>query len=418
MKHVMRSRLKKIFSPLYAYSIMLVLGVLAGSSDISAIHSFTKFIAEVFVNMFKCISLPVIALSIIVTLSQYSKNGSLNTLWRRSMKYTFGTTLVASFVSFALYCMVAPQNLTVSNTVPIQLDVVQHSYWDFVGKLVPSSFIQPFIEHQVISVLFIALLIGAAIPNLGDERAKETVIRFFQGLHGLIMILTQWLIKLIPIALFGFIATTVKELRGEQSLIGLFQYLTVIVLANLVQAMIILPLWLKYKGIEPIAAMRGMMPALSLAFFSKSSIGTLPLTMETIEKNLKVRPSVSRFILPICTSLNMNGCAAFIFTTVIYIMQNNGIELSIPLMLLWVFVSVIAAIGNAGVPMGCFFLSASLLSGMDIPINLLSIILPFYGLIDMLESSVNVWSDACVTTVVDASVQGDLVVDVVQDATA
>ena len=155
--------------------------------------------------------------------------------------------------------------------------------------------------------------------------------------------------------------------------------------------------------------MKKMLPALSLAFFSKSSVGTLPVTMETAEKNLGVDPSISRFVLPLCTSLNMNGCAAFIFATVIYLMQNHGIAVSLPMMGLWVIIATIAAIGNAGVPMGCFFLSASLLASMNVPILLLGIILPFYTLIDMLETALNVWSDSCVVKVVSEKAKANSV---------
>ena len=103
----------------------------------------------------------------------------------------------------------------------------------------------------------------------------------------------------------------------------------------------------------------------------------------------------------------MNGCAAFIFTTVIYLMQNNGIHVSLASMGLWVVVATVAAIGNAGIPMGCFFLSASLLASMNVPIILMGIILPFYSLIDMLETALNVWSDSCVVKVVDEKLGTD-----------
>lgn len=128
--------------------------------------------------------------------------------------------------------------------------------------------------------------------------------------------------------------------------------------------------------------------------------------MNTVEANLKVNPQISRFVLPLCTSINMNGCAAFIFATVIYLMQSHGIQVSYATMGIWVLVSTIAAIGNAGVPMGCFFLSVSLLSSMNVPITLMGVILPFYGLIDMLETALNVWSDACVTKVVNDKAEG------------
>jgi Na+/H+-dicarboxylate symporter len=144
-----------------------------------------------------------------------------------------------------------------------------------------------------------------------------------------------------------------------------------------------------------------MFKALVVAFFTKSSAGTLPVTMQCAEQNNNIHTNVSRFVLPICTTINMNGCAAFIFITVLYLMQNHGIEIDLLTMVLWVGIATVAAIGNAGVPMGCYFLSASLLASMNIPIELLGLILPIYAIIDMVETALNVWSDSTVATMVD-----------------
>ncbi len=274
-------------------------------------------------------------------------------------------------------------------------------YFEHISNLIPSSILSPFIEQQVMAVLLLGIVIGIAIRFIPDTQSRDTVRAFFKGFHALFMVITGWVIAIIPLGLFGFITSTVMQLQNGKDIKGIGSYLLIIVLANIVQGFVVLPLWLKWNGINAFAAMKGMLPALSLAFFSKSSVGTLPVTMETAEKNLGVKPEVSRFVLPLCTSLNMNGCAAFIFVTVIYLMQNNGIEVTLPMMALWVVISTIAAIGNAGVPMGCFFLSASLLSSMNVSITLLGIILPFYSLIDMLETSLNVWSDSCVAKVVN-----------------
>ena len=82
-------------------------------------------------------------------------------------------------------------------------------------------------------------------------------------------------------------------------------------------------------------------------------------------------------------------------------MQNAGIDITLPIALSWIVIATIAAIGNAGVPMGCFFLSASLLASMDVPIQLMGVILPVYAVIDMVETTLNVWSDSCVAARVD-----------------
>lgn len=395
------------FSTPILYLVMIVLGILSGFADIGILKTLGLFVSDVFIRIFKCISLPIIALSIIVTLSNYRSEGTMKTVWRRTMCYTLGTTLVAAGISFVLYNLIQPSMLRevqhVATTSPMPAQSL--GYFDYISKLIPTTIFSPFLENQVISVLFLGIVIGIAIRFIPDEQPRETITHFFRGAHGLFMVITRWVIAIIPVGLFGFITTTVIQLRHGADIKGIGQYLLVIVMANLVQGFIVLPIWLRIKGIPAYATMKGMLPALSLAFFSKSSVGTLPVTMDTVEKNLNVKPEISRFVLPLCTSINMNGCAAFIFATVIYLMQNHGMHVSLASMGLWVVIATVAAIGNAGIPMGCFFLSASLLASMNVPITLMGIILPFYSLIDMLETALNVWSDSCVVKVVDESVR-------------
>lgn len=406
------------FSTPMLYTLMILLGIYSGMSDIAVLKAIGLFIAEVFIRIFKCISLPIIALSIIVTLSNYRSDGMMRSVWRRTMRYTLGTTFVAAAVSCLLYILIHPSMVGVVAHPAVDLPRDQMGYLQYISKLIPSTIFSPFLEHQVISVLFMGIVVGVATRFIPDLEARQTITQFFRGAHGLFMVITHWVIAIIPVGLFGFITTTVVQLRSGMAIKGITEYLLIIVLANLVQGFIVLPLWLKWQGIRPIAAMKGMLPALSLAFFSKSSVGTLPVTMDTVEKNLNVKPEISRFVLPLCTSINMNGCAAFIFATVIYLMQNHGIHVSLASMGLWVIVATVAAIGNAGVPMGCFFLSASLLASMNVPITLMGIILPFYSLIDMLETALNVWSDSCVVKVVDEKAKTDEAVDEVADLVA
>ncbi len=182
------------FSSLFLCSLAIILGLIAGYSDNVILHKLTQVISNIFIKLFKLISLPVIALSIIVTLSKYRRDGSMQFIWKKTMLYTFGTTLIAAAVSFFLYLLIAPQSIQLKEqklTVPI---AAKHSYFDFISNLVPSSFIEPFLEHQVMSILLIALLIGFAIPQIPDEKGRETLIRFFKGSHALVMVLkAQWL---------------------------------------------------------------------------------------------------------------------------------------------------------------------------------------------------------------------------------
>lgn len=385
------------------YLIAIALGIISGWSEIQELQSLGQFISDIFIKIFKCISLPIIALSIIVTLSQYNSDNQMKKIWQKTLKYTISTTVIAASVAFVLYLLIAPKNISTLafNTLTQPSAVSNGHYVDFLSNFVPESIFSPFLNHNVMGALFISIILGLAIRYIPIPESKIAITNFFRGAHAIFLVITGWVVKIIPIALYGFITTTVVQLKSGVDISGLGGYLAVVVLANIIQGFVILPLFLYFNKIRPYKAMHGMMPALSMAFFTKSSAATLPVTMETAEKNLNVSPTVSRFVLPLCTAINMNGCAAFIFTTVIFLMQNNGMEIGLVTMLLWIVIATIAAIGNAGVPMGCFFLSASLLTSMDVPIALLGLILPFYAVIDMVETALNVWSDSCVAKVID-----------------
>lgn len=406
-EHMVNQTKKVLMSTPVLYVLMIGLGVVSGVSDIAWLKELGLLVSDLFIKLFKCISLPIISLSIIVTLADYNKkDGVMKRVWQRTMLYTFSTTLVAATISCLLYLIIQPSRVEVQLSEQATSGVSSLGYLGYLAKLVPSNILTPFLEQQVMTALLLSILIGFAVRQIPDQEPRQSITLFFKGAQGLFLVMTRWIITLIPLALFGFITATVVQLQQGTDVKGIGQYLTVIVLANLIQGLVVLPLWLKSHGIKPYLALRGMLPALSVAFFSKSSVGTLPITMNTIERNLGVKSEISRFVLPLCTSINMNGCAAFIFATVIYLMQNHGMPVSYATMGLWIVVSTIAAIGNAGIPMGCFFLSVSLLASMNVPITLMGVILPFYALIDMLETALNVWSDACVTKVVNDKAYG------------
>ncbi|RUR13269.1 dicarboxylate/amino acid:cation symporter [Legionella sp. km772] len=399
---------KIIFSTPLIYALMIALGIASGMSDLAVLKNLGLLVSDLFIKIFKCISLPIISLSIIVTLANYKTDGYMKSVWQRTIKYTFLTTIVAATISCILYLIINPSTVQVNLAAHAKDSSSNLGYLGYLANLIPTNLLSPFLEQQVMGVLLLSIVVGFAVRQIPEEESRETLVRFFRGAHGMFLVMTRWIIAIIPIGLFGFITSTVVQLRSGMDIKGIGEYLLIIVLANLIQGFVVLPLWLKMNGVRPFAAMKAMIPALSVAFFSKSSVGTLPVTMNTIEKNLQVKPEISRFVLPLCTSINMNGCAAFIFATVIYLMQSHGMAVSLGTMGLWVFIATIAAIGNAGVPMGCFFLSVSLLSSMNVPITLMGVILPFYGLIDMLETALNVWSDASVTKIVnDKAALGD-----------
>ena len=217
----------------------------------------------------------------------------------------------------------------------------------------------------------------------------------------LLFYLIRCLIWTLPLGIVAFSAQLSAQISAGIVADSIGKYILVVLGGNVIQFFVVLPLFLLARGLNPIRVLGRMMPAVLMGLFTKSSAATLPVTMRSAERRLGVRTDIARFVLPVCTTINMNGCAAFILVTSLFVMQNGGTPLTLSTILLWILISVVSAIGNAGVPMGCFFLTLSLMSGIGAPVAILGIILPIYTIIDMVETAENVWSDSCVCAMTD-----------------
>ncbi|HCI56596.1 MAG TPA: dicarboxylate/amino acid:cation symporter [Opitutae bacterium] len=387
------------------YGLAMVGGVCAGLSSSEWLFTLAHFCSEAFIRLFRCVSLPIISLSLIVALSRYGENRSLNAIWKRTLMYVLTTTLLAVTVSAILYYLIAPERVQVLTADTHVRTLVAGSYLKYLLQIIPDNALGIFIENQVLAVLVLSFMVGMAIRGIPDPVVRTHIQRFFEGLHSILSTIIRYIIAGLPLGLFGFIGVGIRGINASVALQGMGAYFLVVVLANILQGTLVLPLFLLWKHQNPLRVFKGMLPALSIAFFTKSSVGTLPVTLQQVEHKLGVKPQVGQFVLPLCTTINMNGCGTFIFTTVLYVMHNQGIEITLGMMLAWILIATLAAIGNAGVPMGCFFLSASLLSSMNVPVELMGMILPIYSVIDMLETALNVWSDSCVTLAVNHDMQ-------------
>ena len=250
-------------------------------------------------------------------------------------------------------------------------------------------------------MLLLAFAVGIGLSKLPESENKSVVVKGLLGLQDLLFLLIRGLIWTLPLGILAFSAQLSAQVSTGVIADSIGKYVLVILGGNAIQFFVILPLFLLARGLNPLHVLGRMMPAVLMALFTKSSAATLPVTMESAEQRLGVRKDIARFVLPICTTINMNGCAAFILVTSLFVMQNGGEVLNLTTILMWVLISVISAIGNAGVPMGCFFLTLSLMSGIGAPVAILGIILPIYTIIDMVETAENVWSDSCVCAMTD-----------------
>ena len=385
----------------------LVIGGVLGSLGIAGLNNFFNFIAAVFTRLFQFVAVPTIALTIATTLAELGARKNTGKIFLHAVTYTLLTTLVAAAVGAALYLLIQPGNLPADLILKGQENVPQNlgrlTVYDHILSVVPNNIISPLASGNVLSILLVAAAVGLTLAMLKESENVRVLTKAILGLQEVLFALIRALVWALPLGIVAFAGQLSAQMSAGVIIGSLGKYVAVVLGGNVIQFFIILPLFLLCRGINPLKVFRNMLPAVLMALFTKSSAATLPVTIASAENNMKAKPEVARVILPLCCTINMNGCAAFILITSMFVMQNSGLTLTLPIILIWMLISVIAAVGNAGVPMGCYFLTLSLMAGAGAPIGILGIILPIYTIIDMIETSVNVWSDSCVCAMVDKS---------------
>ena len=381
----------------------LVVGAILGLLGLHWLDQTMEFVAVVYTRLFQLLAVPTIVLAVITTFATFGAQGS-GKIFGRTLTYTLLTTFAAAAVGAVLYVLVAPGNLpaeAIGQGGEAVADAPHLSYYSHLISLIPNNVVKPFLEGNVLSLLLLAFAIGIGLSKLPESENKAVVVKGLLGLQELLFLLIRGLIWTLPLGIVAFSAQLSAQVSAGVVADSIGKYVLVVLGGNVIQFFVVLPLFLLSRGLNPVHVLGRMMPAVLMALFTKSSAATLPVTMDTAENRLGVKKNIARFVLPICTTINMNGCAAFILVTSLFVMQNGGTSLTLTTILLWILISVVSAVGNAGVPMGCYFLTLSLMSGIGAPVAILGVILPIYTIIDMVETAENVWSDSCVSALVD-----------------
>ncbi|MCI7440172.1 MAG: dicarboxylate/amino acid:cation symporter [Spirochaetia bacterium] len=379
----------------------LVIGAVLGSLHMDAINSVCDFVATVFTRLFKFIAVPAIAVSVLTTLATLGSNKETARIFRRTIFYTLLTTFAASTIAAILFFVIKPEIVSTSlyaggEAVDKVKDMGSHSFLSYFTSAIPDNILYPFVSGNVLSILIVSFVFGFAISSMAESEKKTSILNVVLGFQELVFKVIGWIIQILPIGIIAFTAQLVKDMSADIAMESIGKYTAVVLSGNLIQFFVVLSVFLLARGLNPVKHFKNMIPAILTALFTKSSAATLPVTMDCAENRVKCDKKFTRFILPMCTTINMNGCAAFILVTSLFVMKNGGVDLNIITVIFWILISIISAVGNAGVPMGCFFLTVSLMAGKGMPIAVMSVILPIYAVIDMIETAVNIYSDSCV----------------------
>ena len=401
------------FKQAFLWTVALLVGAVLGSLGISGLNDFMDFVASAYTRGFQFVAVPTVALAILTAMASLGEGKAMGKVFGKTVSMTVLTSFLASLVGLGLYLLIDPGTLDSSVVKAVaddagamaQISRTPETVYGHILNAIPNNLIKPFADGNVLPIVLISAAIGITIAILEKQSAAvKTLHETLKGLQEVFFGMIKGLIWALPVGIVAFAAQLAAQMSAGVVVGPILKYVLIVIGGNLIQFFVILPLVCYLRGVNGYKLMCEMSPALLMALFTKSSAATLPVTVATAEKNMKAKPWIARFILPLCCTINMNGCAAFILVTSLFVMQNSpdcGIALTLPTMFVWCLVSVICAIGNAGVPMGCYFLTLSLMAGVGGNLMILGVILPIYTIIDMIETAENVWSDCCICAIVD-----------------
>jgi Na+/H+-dicarboxylate symporter len=404
--------MKKI--PLYLQILVaLVLGILAGTF-LPESTRYYSWIGTLFMNALCMLIVPIILFSVSLSVADIRAGGTggLKRIGTKTVLWYVLTMLLAIVTGLLLVRLIQPgRGITVAPGEVPDL-VTSTTVQDIISGFIPSNIFYAFAHNNTIPVIFLALVLGIAVPTLG-EKSRGVLTDFMRAGYELTMKVTRVVISLAPIGIFAIVAGQFALIENVLLMLrNMLLYVVTVAAGLVIHTLITLPILLRVVGkVRPWAHLRNMSLPMVTAFSTASSGATIPLTLEAVEKKDGVSRRIADFVISLGATVNMNGAALLECVAVIFIAQVYGIELTLVQMITISFLSLICAIGSAGIPMSAMVMMAIILSAVGLPVEGIGLVIGVDRILDMCRTAVNVYGDTCIAVLVAKSEKETLTID-------
>ncbi|XP_065486886.1 neutral amino acid transporter A [Caloenas nicobarica] len=424
-----------------ALVVLTVSGVVAGVALGAAVRgaalsraqvAYLAFPGELLLRMLRMVILPLVVCSLVSGAASLDAR-SLGRLGGIAIAYFLGTTLLASGLAVALGFIIRPgagasalnaPGLGLPGVAPTSKETVD-SFLDLVRNLFPANLVAAAFRTyatdyivllrnttsgnvttekipvgteiegmNILGLVMFALVLGVALKKLGEE--GEDLIRFFNSFNEATMVLVSWIMWYVPIGITFLVGSKIVEMEDIVLLVtSLGKYIFASILGHCIHGGIILPLiYFASTRQNPYRFLLGLITPFATAFATSSSSATLPSMIKCVEENNGVDKRISRFILPIGATVNMDGAAIFQCMAAVFIAQLNNVDLNAGQIFTILVTATASSVGAAGVPAGGVLTIAIILEAIGLPTNDLSLILAVDWIVDRTTTVVNVEGDA------------------------
>ncbi len=375
-----------------------------------------KPIGQIFLNMISMLIIPLIFSSMAVGITSIRDTKKLGRVGMKTLALYLTTTAVAICIGLFFAYLIKPG---VNVGFASFKQVSEQSYGELAGfselilNIIPSNPFEAFTSGNILQVIVFAVFLGLAIQF--THKKYEPLLNFLESVSEVMYSLTNIVMKFAPIGVFAIMAS-VAGTFGLSVLIPLAKLLGTIYLASFVQFFVLFTIILVFMcRLNPIPFFKGMVEAIIFAFSTSSSSATVPVTIHCAMHNLGVPKNIARFVIPLGSTINMNGTAIFQGIASVFVAQMYGIDLSLQSLIIIVVTATLSAIGTAGIPGAGFLILSMVLKSVGLPLEGLALIFAIDRLRDMVGTVVNIVGDAVVAVYIAKS-EGELDIKQYQDS--
>lgn len=382
------------------------------------IITWLKPIGDAFMRLIKMVIVPLVFSSLLVGVASLGDIRKLGRLGVRTLALYLATTAAAVTIGLVVAHVINPGSfIDEKSRVSLQAqfqsaagDEVERaaeapSTIDNLLNIIPDNPVQSLVSGDMLQVIFFAVLFGIALTLL-DNKHGRPVVTFMDRIQNAMVVIIHIVMKVAPYGVAALVAEVVGT-SGFSVLKGLFVYGFAVLLGLAIHGVFVYGALVKYLARLPLLSfLRAIRPAQLIAFSTSSSSAALPVTMECAEDNLGVSTPVSSFVIPLGSTVNMDGTALYQGVAAIFIAQVFQMDLSVGDQIGIVLTATMASIGAAGVPGAGMVTLAMVLTAAGIPTVGVALILGMDRLLDMFRTGLNVTGDLAVAASM-ARIEGD-----------
>ena len=397
----------KKFGLAFQIILGLVLGIIVGAVFYGnkSITSYLQPFGDIFIRLIKMIVVPIVFSSLVVGVAGVGDIKKLGKIGGKTILYFEIVTTFAIIIGLIVANLVHPGNgVNISNLATTNIDKYMHTaeaasnhgFMDTFINIVPTNIFESLAKGDLLPVIFFSVMLGLGVAAIGEK--GKPVLAIFQGIADAMFWVTNQIMKLAPLGVFGLIGVTVAKF-GLASLIPLGKLIITVYGAMFFFVFFVLGFVAKMAGTSILSLIKLLKDELILAYTTASSEAVLPKLMEKMEK-FGCPKSITSFVIPTGYSFNLDGSTLYQSIAALFIAQIYGIHLPLSAQINLVLVLMLTSKGMAGVPGASFVVLLATVGSLGIPVAGVAFIAGIDRIVDMARTVVNVLGNSLAVVVI------------------